>query len=215
MSQFLTNLGRDVCIINLDPANDNLPYTCNIDICELISLEDTMEEYDLGPNGGLIFCMEYLMKNIDWLKEKLDQHKNKYILIDCPGQAELYTHLTSVRDVVENLINWDYRITAVHLVDAHHVCDSSKFISVLLLSLSTMLHINISHINVLSKMDLLKKSQLEFDLDYYLEVGSLEHVLEKLDNDSFTSKFRELNAALCGLIEDFSLVTFIPLSVNV
>lgn len=29
------------------------------DIRELISLEDVMEELGLGPNGGLIYCMEY------------------------------------------------------------------------------------------------------------------------------------------------------------
>mgnify|MGYP002776780065 CR=1 FL=1 len=31
----------------------------DIDIRELISLEDVMEELQLGPNGGLIYCMEY------------------------------------------------------------------------------------------------------------------------------------------------------------
>lgn len=29
------------------------------DIRELISLEDVMEELGLGPNGGLMYCMEY------------------------------------------------------------------------------------------------------------------------------------------------------------
>lgn len=30
-----------------------------VDIRELISLEDVMEELGLGPNGGLLYCMEY------------------------------------------------------------------------------------------------------------------------------------------------------------
>lgn len=29
------------------------------DIRELISLDDVMEELGLGPNGGLMYCMEY------------------------------------------------------------------------------------------------------------------------------------------------------------
>nr|CAB3493480.1 unnamed protein product [Digitaria exilis] len=29
------------------------------DIRELISLDDVMEERGMGPNGGLIYCMEY------------------------------------------------------------------------------------------------------------------------------------------------------------
>lgn len=29
------------------------------DIRELVSLDDVMEELGLGPNGGLLYCMEY------------------------------------------------------------------------------------------------------------------------------------------------------------
>jgi hypothetical protein len=39
-------------IVNLDPANEHVPYECSINISELISLEDVMNELDLGPNGG-------------------------------------------------------------------------------------------------------------------------------------------------------------------
>ena len=31
-----------------------------------------MDELKLGPNGGLVYCMEYLVDNIDWLEETLD-----------------------------------------------------------------------------------------------------------------------------------------------
>ena len=38
-----------------------------------IKLEDAMEDEELkfGPNGGLIFCMEYLMENMEWLQRQL------------------------------------------------------------------------------------------------------------------------------------------------
>lgn len=32
------------------------------DIRELICLDDVMEELGLGPNGGLIYCMEYPLR---------------------------------------------------------------------------------------------------------------------------------------------------------
>lgn len=38
--------------MNLDPANDLLPYTPSVDVSELISLADVTEAYGLGPNGG-------------------------------------------------------------------------------------------------------------------------------------------------------------------
>ena len=50
-----------------------------------------------------------------------------------------------------------FQLAAVHLVDAHHCSDPTKFISVLLTSLSTMIHIELPHVNVLSKIDLVEQ----------------------------------------------------------
>jgi hypothetical protein len=47
-----------------------------------------MEEKELGPlgpNGALIFCMEYLVKNMGWLHEQLNEGEDDYFLFDCPG----------------------------------------------------------------------------------------------------------------------------------
>ena len=52
MQQFLTAAGRKVAVVNLDPANDTLPYECAVDIMDLISLQEVMREFKLGPNGG-------------------------------------------------------------------------------------------------------------------------------------------------------------------
>ena len=64
-------IGREVAIVNIDPANEQIPYTADVDIMNLIKLEEVMEHYKLGPNGGLIYCMEFLEKNISWLLDEL------------------------------------------------------------------------------------------------------------------------------------------------
>ena len=64
---------RKVAIVNLDPANDTIPYPCQINIADLITLDDTMSELSLGPNGGIMFCLEYLLENLDWLTERLEK----------------------------------------------------------------------------------------------------------------------------------------------
>jgi GPN-loop GTPase len=46
-----------------------------------------MDSFGLGPNGGIIYCLEYLEQNLDWLQEKLDALGGKYIIIDFPGQV--------------------------------------------------------------------------------------------------------------------------------
>ena len=53
-------MGRTVHVVNLDPAAESFAYPVSIDVRELVTLEDVMEEMSLGPNGGLLFCMEYL-----------------------------------------------------------------------------------------------------------------------------------------------------------
>lgn len=85
-------------MVNLDPAAEYIPYKCDVDIRELISLSDVMEEFKLGPNGGLVYCMEYLLENIDWLEEEISNFAEEdYVLFDCPGQLELYSHLPVMR----------------------------------------------------------------------------------------------------------------------
>ena len=63
------------------------------------------------------------------------------------------------------------RLAAVELVDAHLCSDASKFLAALLLSLSSMMHLELPHINVLSKADLVETyGELHFNLDFYTEV---------------------------------------------
>lgn len=59
--------------IYLDPANDSVPYPCALDISSLVTLEDVMEEHNLGPNGGVLYCKQYLEANFDWLEEGLKE----------------------------------------------------------------------------------------------------------------------------------------------
>src|ERR1700753_3518264 len=68
----LRNNRRSVFYINLDPAADDFAFEPSLDIKELISLDDAMEELQLGPNGGLIACFEYLLSNLDFLTEPLE-----------------------------------------------------------------------------------------------------------------------------------------------
>ncbi|MBA0686383.1 hypothetical protein Goari_013990, partial [Gossypium aridum] len=85
--QHCETLGRSIHIVNLDPAAENFNYPVAMDIRELISLDDVMEELGFGPNGGLSYCMEHLEENLDeWLAEELDNYlDDDYLVFDCPG----------------------------------------------------------------------------------------------------------------------------------
>lgn len=112
--QLLTALNRPISIVNLDPANDNIPYPCAIDIASLITLQDAMDTYSLGPNGGMLYCMEYLDENFDWLDEKLKAlGKDAYVVFDLPGQVELSTNHESLKNIIKKLSKSGFRVRGV------------------------------------------------------------------------------------------------------
>lgn len=160
VQQLAEAVKRDCCVVNLDPANDTIPYECHINIKDLITVEEVMEAHNLGPNGALLYCMEYLESNKDWLLDQLVDSGGKYFVFDCPGQVELYTHHRSLRNVIQWLTSKevDVKLAAVHLVDSHYCSDPNKFISVLMTTLATMTHMELPHVNILSKMDLAEKN---------------------------------------------------------
>lgn len=73
MIQHGVMLNRTIEAVNLDPAAEYFDYEPIVNIKDLICVQDTMadEELHFGPNGSLVFCIEYLVENSDWLREKL------------------------------------------------------------------------------------------------------------------------------------------------
>ena len=116
MQQFLGAIGRNVSVVNLDPANDNVSYQPAIDIRDLVTLEDVMEKEELGPNGGVLYALEELEENWEWLQQGLKECEDNYILIDSPGQVELFTHHESLRRIISRIQKMGYRVRLFSLI---------------------------------------------------------------------------------------------------
>jgi hypothetical protein len=105
----------------------------------------------------------------------------------------------------------------VNLVDSYCLTLPSLYISTLLLSLRTMLQLDLTHVNVLTKIDnLAKYPPLAFNLDFYTEVQDLSYLLPALEAESVVGggKFAALNEAIVSLVEEFGLVGFETLAVE-
>lgn len=77
-----------------------------------------------------------------------------------------------------------------------------------------MLQLELPHVNVLSKIDLISQyGDLDFNLDFYTEVQDLSY-LETTLNASVPPRFAALNMAMISLVEDFGLVGFETLAVE-
>jgi GPN-loop GTPase len=146
--------GRVFKVCNLDPAAEIFKYKCDIDIRDLISLDDVQELENFGPNGGLIYCMEHLVENIDWLIDELNEFADdSYILFDCPGQIELYSHLDVMTRLTKAISRAGFNVCAAYCADATYLTEPTKYIATCLTSVSTMVQMNLPHLNILTKCD--------------------------------------------------------------
>ncbi|KAK8160948.1 hypothetical protein IWX90DRAFT_438902 [Phyllosticta citrichinensis] len=182
MHQFMSAIGRKCSVVNLDPANDQTTYPAALDVRDLVTVEEVMEAEELGPNGGMIYAVEELEHNLEWLEQGLKELGDDYVLFDCPGQVELFTHHTSLRHIFFRLEKLGYRLVVIQLTDSFVISQPSLYISALLLALRGMLQMDLSHINVLTKIDNLRNyPDLPFNLDFYTEVQTLDYLIPHLE----------------------------------
>ncbi|CAJ0573253.1 unnamed protein product, partial [Mesorhabditis spiculigera] len=201
------NAKRHVMCVNLDPACEQFNYPATVDVRDLISVSDVQEDEDLtlGPNGALVFCMEYLVQNLDWLHEQLNEGEDDYFLFDLPGQIELYSHLPVMRQIVDALRSWDFHVCSVFLIDTQFVLEPAKFMGGALAALSTMVAIETPHINVLTKMDLLSESNKAL-VEEFIETD-MRHLVDQ-DGHLWHEKHRKLTESIATVLEEYSLVKF-------
>lgn len=209
-------VNRKVDFVNLDPANDNMQHAKNIvfDVRDLIKVDDIMEdeELKLGPNGALVYAMELLLDNVDWIKEQLGDYDDDYILFDCPGQIELHTHYDVIKRFVELLQSLNFRLCGIFILDSGFFLDAAKFFSATLCTLSTMINLEIPFFNILTKTDLLSKAARK-KLDEYLEPDTNFLLLEESSwNTAWSKKYKQLTKSLSRVIDDYSLVKFVPMN---
>jgi hypothetical protein len=160
---------RHLHVANLDPAAEVFLYEPAFDVRDLISVQEVMDELGLGPNGALLYCMEYLLEHSDWLRDELDQFgDDECLVLDCPGQVELYTHVPLMRTIIDRMRSWGYdgSMAAVFCVDVGFLLDAEKFLSGSLLSLSAMIALELPHVNVLTKCDMMGEEEVERVLEY-------------------------------------------------
>ena len=155
-------------LVNLDPANETAPFEWDVDIFDLISVEETMEELKLGPNGSLIYAMEFLKTNITWLFDKLRSFQKQkhhegeeidicpYFIFDLPGQVELFSNSDILSSILKSLSKeLDFNFVTISLTDVSCILETSKFFSNVFLSLTSMMQTESPFIHILNKCSLL------------------------------------------------------------
>ena len=198
-NQWIKQRGIDAIIVNLDPGAENLPYSPDVDIRDWISISEVMETYELGPNGAQIACADMAALNTFDIKESIDSFKTDFVLIDTPGQLELFVFRESGKYLIDNFLPKQSAI--VYLIDQMLCKNPTLFVSQMLLSYITHFRLGISQINVLSKTDLLQSSQVEQLINWSVDIEYLKNEVYK----EKASMYRELNEQIMNVLDHFQI----------
>lgn len=168
---------QNVITVNLDPGALTLPYTPDVDVRNYISVEELMEGYGLGPNGALVMAADLIAEETQRLEGEIEDFNPDLVLVDTPGQMELFAFRASGPYIASELTKEPKAI--VYLFDSVFSASPLNYISNLFLSAAVYNRFFISQVHVLSKCDLLPSRDVDRIVDWSANPKTFETAIEE------------------------------------
>ncbi|CRG95990.1 XPA binding protein 1, putative [Plasmodium gallinaceum] len=148
---------KKVYTINLDPAVKYLQYPTNIDIRDSIKYHEIMKEYKLGPNGAIMTCLNLFATRFDKVIEILEKRKQKlnYIIVDTPGQIEVFNWSASGNIILETL-SVSFPVVINYVIDTVRCERPITFMSNMLYACSVLYKSRLPFLACFNKIDIIK-----------------------------------------------------------
>ena len=182
--EYYTTNGAFAAILNLDPGVETLPYACDIDARDHVDVVSIMKQYDLGPNGAMIMANDLIASKIDVFQDEIFKINPDYLLVDTPGQIELFAYRTSGPFLVKSFDGSEK--VNIFLYDGALITTPVNFVSVAWLATSIKLRLNLPNVNVLTKTDLIGNKLKEI-LSWSTNLKVLEDAISKeADGETYT-----------------------------
>jgi len=210
LSEYAEGRGATVVRVNFDPAVEVLPYEPHVDVREYVKAEDFMKQ-GLGPNGALIAAVGSLINYVGAVRERIAEFNPDMVIVDTPGQLELFAYRVSGPAILSELIGDDPGVT-VFLMDAPFFEDPLSIVSALSLASSVAIRLGLPQVNVVSKADLLLPEIVEEVIPRLGEDGFLESLIESYPGGD--ANLRILALRLAEAIRDSGFIgEVIPVSI--
>jgi len=180
-------------VLNLDPGVESLPYRPDVDVRDYVDIVQIMKQYDLGPNGSMIMANDLIASKIDDIQNEIHGVNPDYLIVDTPGQIELFAYRASGPFFIQNIDAGEK--TNIFLYDGTMIVSPSNFISISLLATSIKLRLGLPTINVMTKTDLIP-DKIDQVLKWSSDPISLEEELKTLEGETYsfaTDILRTLN----------------------
>ncbi len=195
---------QNTIAVNLDPGVTNLQYNPDIDVRTQISLEEIMEKYQLGPNGALIVAADLIGDGIETIRDELEDIEPDIVLIDTPGQIELFALRNCGPFIVEGIANCPKAV--VYLFDGPFSSTPLNYISNTFLAAAIHSRLLKPQVHVLTKQDLLEEENLQETIDWSEDHSTLIEALDNLSNKTAGIIGRDLTEAITRTGMNFDLI---------
>lgn len=172
--------GKNPYLINLDPAVLDLPYEPNIDIRDTIDYKQVMTEYKLGPNGAIVTSLNLFTTKFDQVLGMLEEKENdvdecpSHIIVDTPGQIEIFTWSASGSIITESIAAM-YPTVVAYIIDTERCKSPATFMSNMLYACSIMYKTKLPFVVVLNKTDV---EPCDFILDWMQDFTLFQAALQ-------------------------------------
>jgi len=179
--------------LNLDPGVISLPYEPDVDVRNYIDIDKIMSQHDLGPNGALIMASDLIATKIDEIQDEVFNLNPDFVVVDTPGQIELFIFRASGPYFVSNFQS-DNKINIFTFDGVLASSTPMNYISIALMATSVRLRLKISQIDVMTKRDLIIDKLQE--IMKWSSKANLEDSLQNEKNIEYSVLSRDLLHAL-------------------
>ena len=208
LEKWLVGMELSTTVVNLDPGVENPPYTSDVDIREYVDYGEIMQKFGLGPNGALVASLDMGVSYTGDLREEIDILERDYVIVDCPGQMELFAYRNSGPLLVSSLCKHDPSVS-LYLLDSNIARVPTGYLSSMLLGFSIRIRFGLPQLNIISKSDILSQEKVEEIMTWAEEPFLLEEAI----NATADGLIREYSMSVLQLLEHMgSQVSPIPVS---
>lgn len=184
--------------INLDPAVRDVPFGANIDIRDTVDYKEVMQQYGLGPNGGILTSLNLFATKFDQVLAILEKRGKEldYIFIDTPGQIETFTW-SAGGQIILDLLASSFPTVIMYITDTPRCTSPTTFMSNMLYATSVLYKSQLPLICVFNKIDV---ASCEFAKNWMSDFEQYQDAVDSQNKDEYIGS---LNRSLCLAMEEF------------